>query len=332
MLTLSGHQDMSAARRWRAIGVLVVGPIVLAGPFMLIKGGISTKPSMLRVLGLGSAAPAMAVERERPLEPGQTASKTIGLATRALLRSVLGATALPLLLLAPLGIYTGCSSPLGRRQWLFLGTIVGLSALAMIRLHAMSGYCTPRHAMVIAWILIPASAAGLDGLVRLLARLSRRWSDKLASSPRFESALKVVSLGSLLALWGPAAIAAIDPGFRGYRQAGEWLASSARPGEGMVDPKGYSLFYANKPGYTFATLAQGTHDPNVRWVIAHESLIFGPWDYSKSIRTLVGDRRPIHIFPTTPMRRVSKVYVYDLTQPAGDQTAGPVDQATLYRR
>ena len=63
-----------------------------------MKGGISTKPSILRVLGLGQAAPAMAVERERPLDPDQTAAKTASLAARAVLRAVDGATSLPLLL------------------------------------------------------------------------------------------------------------------------------------------------------------------------------------------------------------------------------------------
>ena len=95
---------MPRAKRWWAIGVLVVGPILVAGPFMIMKGGISTKPSILRILGLGQAAPAMAVERERPLDPDQTTVKTICLATRAMIRAVDGATSLPLLLLAPLGI------------------------------------------------------------------------------------------------------------------------------------------------------------------------------------------------------------------------------------
>ena len=49
----------------------------MAGPFMIMKGGISTKPSILRILGLGRAAPAMAVERERPLDPEQTTAKTV---------------------------------------------------------------------------------------------------------------------------------------------------------------------------------------------------------------------------------------------------------------
>ena len=127
--------------------------------------------------GPGRAAPAMAVERERPLDPDQTTAKTIALATRAMIRAVDGATSLPLLLLAPWVSRQAGSSPVRRRYWLLLGTIVGLSALAMIRLHAMSGYCTPRHAMVVAWILIPASAAGLNRLAGALARAIEKLDD-----------------------------------------------------------------------------------------------------------------------------------------------------------
>jgi hypothetical protein len=208
-----------------------------------------------------------------------------------------------------------------RKHWLFLGTIIGLSSLAMLRLHAMSGYCTPRHAMVVAWLMIPASAAGLNWLVSTLARATAKLTNRQASLPTLETTLKLVSLGCFLALWGPSAFSAIDPGFRGYRQAGEWLASSAPRRDVVLDPKGFSLFYAGRPGYTFATLERGVHDPNVRWVIAHEALVYGPWDYSKAIRAVVGDRRPVRIFPEKPVRRVSKVYVFDLSQSA-QQVAG----------
>ena len=331
MVSLFCSEEIPRAKRWWAIGVLVVGPILMAGPFMMMKGGISTKPSILRILGLGRAAPAMAVERERPLDAEQTMVKTVALATRATIRAIDGATSLPLLLLAPLGITASLSSPTLRRYWLLLGTIVVLSALAMIRLHAMSGYCTPRHAMVVAWILIPASAAGLNRLAGALAQAITKISGKGAFWPSLESAVRLVCLGCCLVLWGPAATASIDPGFHGYRQAGEWLARSALPGEAVVDPKGFSLFYAGKPGYTFASLAHGVHDPNVRWVVAHEALVFGPWDYSKAIRTLVADRRPIRIFPAKPTRRVSKVYLYDLAG-TGESTAGAVDSVSQSRR
>ncbi len=206
--------------------------------------------------------------------------------------------------------------------------MLALSVVAMIRLHAMSGYCTPRHAMVVAWILIPASAAGLNRLARALAQAITKLAGREATWPGLESAIKLVALSCFLVLWGPAAIASIDPGFHGYRQAGEWLARSALPGEGVVDPKGFSLFYAGKPGYTFATLAQGVHDPRVRWVVAHEALVYGPWEYSQAVRTLVADRRPILIFPAKPAHRVSKVYLYDLARP-GENRVGVVPKTKM---
>ena len=306
----------AARRRW-AIGVLVLGPLLLAGPFILAKGNVSTKPSMLRILGIGRPAPAMAVERERPLPPDQTLPKTIYLAVRAMMRSVEGATSLPLILLAPLGIATSWPSNLGRRHWIFLGSIIALSTLAMVRLHAMSGYCTPRHAMIVGWILIPASAAGLNKVVTALASAIQR---RMAGTPpreRLETAIKAATLALCASLWGPATLAAIDPGFHGYKQAGEWLSSAVKPGESLLDPKGFSLFYADRHGYTFATLETAAHDRSVRWIIAHEALIYGPWDYSKCIRELVAERKPVRVFPARPAHRVSKVYVYDLAQPDG---------------
>jgi hypothetical protein len=331
VLSMFRSEEMPRAKRLWTIGVLVVGPVLMAGPFMMMKGGISTKPSILRILGFGRAAPAMAVERERPLDPEQSMAKTVALAARAMIRAVDGATSLPLLLLAPFGIAASLSSSVSRRYWLLLGTIVALSTLAMIRLHAMSGYCTPRHAMVVAWILIPASAAGLNRLAGILTQAITKLAGNKASWPGLEPAIMLVSLGGCLVLWGPAAIASVDPGFHGYRQAGEWLASVAIPGEGVVDPKGFSLFYADKPGYTFATLVRGVHDPSVRWVVAHEALVFGPWDYSMAIRTLVANRRPIRIFPAKPAHRVSKVYLYDLAQPV-ERTAGVADPPSQSRR
>jgi len=330
-LSLGHSSGIPAAKRWWAIVILVLGPLLAAGPFMIVKGGISTKPSMTRILGLGRAAPPMAVERERPLDPGQSAPKTVLLALRAVLRAVDGATSPPLLLLAPLGIAASWSSGTGRRIWLFFGTILGLTILAMTRLHALSGYCTPRHAMVVAWILIPASAAGLNRVAAASSRVVTRFAGQLASSQTIERAIRFAILGCCLAWWGPTAIAAIDPGFGGYRQAGEWLADSALTGEGLIDPKGFAIFYAGKPGYTFATLGQGIHDPAVRWVVAHEALIYGPWDYSTAIRTLVADRRPIRIFPPKPSRGVCKVYVYDLRR-RGDQISGGVDPQSRSRR
>src|SRR5262249_24392085 len=134
--------------RRRALGLLVAGSVLVAGPFMLVKGGISSKPSIKRLLSMAPGAGAMAVERERPLDPTQTQSRTVVLAIRAAVRAIAAAATIPLLMLSPLGIASGCSSASARRSWIFLAVMLGATVLAMIRMHAVAGYCTPRHAVI----------------------------------------------------------------------------------------------------------------------------------------------------------------------------------------
>ncbi|MFI5458026.1 MAG: ArnT family glycosyltransferase [Isosphaerales bacterium] len=307
-------------RRW-ALGLLMVGSLIAAGPFMLMKGGISSKPAMSRLLGLTPRAGALAVERERPLDPEQTVPRTILLATRAMVRAVAGATTIPLLLLAPVGIAVGCSPAVARRSWLFLGIMLGASALALIRMHSLAGYCTPRHAMIVAWVLVLAGGAGLGRAVASLASTAARFLGDRWTIERVDAAVKAIALGGCVMAWGPAATAPIDSGFAGYRLAGEWLASTKGAGERVIDPKGLSLFYAGEPGYTFDTLTEGSHDRAVRWVIAHDSLLLGPWNYCELLRKLVDDRRSTRVFPVNRVRGSTQVYVFDLWRPE-EKTAG----------
>ena len=59
-------------RWWRAIAFLAGGLVLLAGPYIAIKGGLGTKPGIARVLGLAPRSDPMGLERERPLPPDQT--------------------------------------------------------------------------------------------------------------------------------------------------------------------------------------------------------------------------------------------------------------------
>jgi hypothetical protein len=308
-----------AQARW-AFGLLIVGGLAAAGPFMVMKGGISSKPSMSRLLGRAPKADAMAVERERPLEEGQSTAKTVLVAIRALARAVARATTIPVLLLAPLGILAGCATSIGRRMWLYLGIMLGLCALALIRVHMMAGYCTPRHAMALAWILTIAGGAGLAHLAAIVGRVAARlkYGGRIAAGA--EAALTALALAIIVVFSAPAILAPIDSGFAGYRAAGEWLGTKALPTEHVIDPKGLALFYANETGYTFARLTDGARDPNVRWLVAHDALLHGPWNYCALLRELVGQRRPTRTFPVNPPRGTSRVFVYDLSHP-GDQTA-----------
>jgi 4-amino-4-deoxy-L-arabinose transferase-like glycosyltransferase len=311
-----------APARW-ALGLLIVGGLAAAGPFMVLKGGISSKPSMSRLLGRAPKADAMAVERERPLEEGQSGAKTVLVAIRALCRAVSRATTIPVLFLAPLGILAGWSTSIGQRMWLYLGIMLGLCALALVRVHVMAGYCTPRHAMVLAWILTIAGGAGLAHLAAIIGRLGARLKTGGWFATRGEAVLTAFSVAVIVIFSAPALTAPIDSGFAGYREAGEWLGMRGLPAEHVIDPKGLALFYANETGYTFARLTDGAHDPNVRWLVAHDALLHGPWNYCAYLRGLVGDRRPIQTFPLHAARGTSRVYIFDISKPSNQAAAAP---------
>ncbi len=95
---------MERRRWWLAIGLLLIGPTCLVGPYIAIKGGIGTKPSIARLLGTAPRSPAQAVERQRPLEPGQSALATSTLAAEAVYDAVREAVTTPLLCLSVVGL------------------------------------------------------------------------------------------------------------------------------------------------------------------------------------------------------------------------------------
>ena len=190
----------------------------------------------------------MAVERERPLDPGQTGAKTVVLAARAMVRAVANATTVPLLV---------ARAAWDRRELLVhcRAKVVavsrhhaGLSALAMIRVHALAGYCTPRHAMVVAWILILAGGAGLERVASSLAGAAARFLGDRLTIQRVDVAIKTIALGGFLLAWAPALTAPIDSGFAGYRQAGEWLATHGGCRGACDRPQGFIALLRRRAG------------------------------------------------------------------------------------
>jgi hypothetical protein len=97
----------------------------------------------------------------------------------------------------------------------------------------------------------------------------------------------------------------------GYRPAAQWLAEHSTKAEHVVDLTGWSQFYAERDGYAFANLHDVAREPNVRFVIARESHVKGPWPYCARLRELIGDRKPVETFPKVPTRGVAQVYVFD---------------------
>jgi len=305
---------LGRTRWWIAVSFLVIGPVMVAAPFIALRGGIGTKPAVARLVGLAPKGPGMGVGREWPVRGGQSATVTLGLAVRAMTHAVAEAVTIPLLVLAPLGFFASkgrCPS----RSRLFVGAVIGGWILALMRLHATGGYCTPRHALIAALPLIAAGAAGLSWLIRVgLERLEATERLLPAKRPGYEVAASFLLLGVFGALWAPETLAPLNPGYAGYRQAGEWLAEHSNADAKVFDLKGWAIFYSRHPGYSFNRISEGSEDRSVRWLVAHDALLTGPWFYCDIVRNMVQGRKPVESFPKHPHKGVAWVHVFDLSQ------------------
>jgi hypothetical protein len=297
----------------RAVGFLFVGSALLVGPYVALKGGIGTKPAVARLLGLTPRSLAMAVERERPLDPGQSARVTYVLACRAVIRAVLVAVPPPLFLLAIAGLFAPGRAPDRGRKRVFLALVIGGWVLALVRLHATGGYCTPRHAMILSLPMLAYAARGLTWVVesavkRFLSALSVAWINRL------QTVVLGICVLCCLAFWKQDLLAPINQGFRGYRLAGEWIAAHTPSDAHVVDLKGWATFYGERAGYSFGELDQARQDPKLGWLVAHDALLIGPWDYCEFLRTTLNGRSPVRSFPERRKPGIAQVHVFDLAQ------------------
>ncbi len=313
MVPLMGSTRLNWPRWWAAVGFLVIGPALIVGPYIAMKGGIGTKPAVQRLLGTAPKSPPNAVERSRPLDPNQTLARTYAEAAKSVFEAVRDAVTLPLLPLAVLGFAGALRRTLRDRArvWLFLGIIVGVSLLALVRLHATGGYCSPRHAMVLATLLLPAAASAMVRLLTALpipsAWLGLPSGEKVAAGP----VVWIAVLGGFFAWTSGPTLEPINFTKQGYKQAGEWIAGHV-PGEAkVVDVTGLSLFFGARDGYTFANLDRAEEDPNLRWFVIRDNHLKGPWTYCRQLKGLVNGLEPVAEFPADPQPGQSRVYVFE---------------------
>jgi hypothetical protein len=288
--------------RWRAaVAFLVIGPAVVVGPYAAFKGGLGTKPAIARLLGTAPKSAATAVERQRPLDPDQGTVTTYLLATRAMAVAVKDAVSLPLLPFVVVGFLLAWPPGDRSRCWLFVSIALVASALALIRLHATGGYCTARHAMVMAYLLIPAAASGIHRLVNKVT-IPGKWvgldDARYAAGPAVWGLL----LGGLGLFYAPQTLAPINEAMAGYREAGAWV-KTLPAGAKVADLTGLALFYGGHPGYTFADITDAPVDGSLRYVVVRDAHLNGPWPYSEKMRAIVGDLKPVATYPETLKRR-----------------------------
>jgi hypothetical protein len=308
--------------RWgAAVAALVFGSLLLAGPYMAMKGGPGTKPAVARVLGLAPVSSWDALERERPLPPDQSTLETYVLATNRMIRAVRGSIPLYLLPFAALGLTMIRPGPARARTWLCFSVIVLVSAIVLVRLHATGGYCTARHGLVPGMFLILCVAHGLTRALAF-AWLPGSWLGRTRERLRPGYVAWAVLLLVLVVLPRAREAGHRTAGpFNVYRDTGAWLAQNTRGDDRVLDLTDWSLYFSGRPGYRFAHVYAAPADPKTRWIVVRRPHIDGHWNYSKVVRELVGNREPTVAVPHDPQAGQLQVLIYDRFGPRGKLAA-----------
>ena len=195
-------------------------------------------------------------------------------------------------------------------MWVFLTIVMVAWALALIRLFATGGYCTPRHALILAYPLIASSAFGLTRLLALVS-IPGRWVGQPGERFTVGPIGVIVALGALGLTYQADLVAPINGQFVGYKGAATYLDEYVPKGAKVVDVTGWALFYGDRTGYTFANLIEAMGDRDLSRVVVRDAHLKGPWEYCAQIKQLVGDRHPVAQYPAHPGPKQSVVFVYD---------------------
>ena len=196
ILPVSHATRINWPRWWRAMAFLMAGLVFLVGPYIALKGSLGTKPPIAQVLGLAPQAAPLALEREAPLPPGQTTFEIYKAATIRVLEIFRDGVTIPLLPFALVGLVIAARN--AARAALFLGIVLAAAAIGLVRLYAMAGYCTPRHALVPTMLLTLAAAYAMTEFVRKIS-IPGRWLGMASDSLRPGPAVWAMLLAVLVA-------------------------------------------------------------------------------------------------------------------------------------
>jgi Dolichyl-phosphate-mannose-protein mannosyltransferase len=310
-------------RRWRQVVALVVtGMLVLAGPFVALRGGLGTKPGIARVLGLAPRSNPLALERERPLPPDQPALQTYRIASVRMLKVLRAAVTPALLPFASLGLFLLARRRVCPRAALFVVMVLAASAVALIRLHATGGYCTTRHGLVPGMLLTVMAAGGLAFLTSKLT-FPGRWVGPVRNRVGTPAPVWSLVIVVLILASGARGTGFRNPGpFAVYQTAAIWLDRNAGGAEKVLDMTDWSLYLSRRHGYHFADVYRAPADPATRWIVVREPHVEGRWSYSNVIRGLIGDREPAAAIPPRPAPGQLQIWIYDRMQTEPTATIG----------
>lgn len=242
---------LALARRWPRdlaagrVAALVVGVAFVAGPYMMLIGGPTNKPTGRNIIdqdvnprakliqGQGAAAPRPVIAAPLFADWGDGSSNRVLWAGQAVVAETVQA-----LYFVPAGLAVLAVVLLRRRVaadpglWLLL-VLAGLSAPLLLALGVKVGYVSERHTILLVLVGCLLAAAALEPVAALLRnRIKPEW---------LLCVLAVVAL--------PATVKPLHANREGHKHAGRWLAANATDQDCVIDPFEWAQWYSGRSLY-----------------------------------------------------------------------------------
>lgn len=193
-------------------------------------------------------------------------------------------------------------------RWLVALVLIPFT-LVLARHEQRMGYLSDRHTLTLVALTLPWAAAGVFVCALRLA-------DKLALRPRTArlAGLTLLALAVGTGVWLQCKPA--HPSRWGHREAGNWLSRNARPGESVLDTRGWATFISGGPSYDYWHVRQAFTDSLLAYVVVGSDELCAPSRRGETLRAVLAYAgRPAAGFPARKGGREVGVWIYRFERP-----------------
>lgn len=322
---VTAWQGMSKAWSWSRVAgclaALAVGVSLIAGPYMMMNGRITNKPSGTEMLkgingdapaklgkfqvGMAQPGPMIFAKWYNPSDPNSaTMLGKITFAVTAVAEETLKSSHYAPVLFAIVALIAFRRRLRTDPALALIVTFLAFNAGLLIFFAARIGYVSERHTLPLAMVLCPLAAAGIVPLLLLISRALPLGSVLQPRRDRWLLALAII----VSAL--PSAFKPLHETRTGFRYAGKYLAEVYREGDIIVDPFSWAEFYSG------AAVTKLIPEPDSGKVLY--TVLDGPSDKSKHVRlpkmelarSIAKSGKPVYHWPEDRPIEEATVIVY----------------------
>lgn len=185
-------------------------------------------------------------------------------------------------------------------------------AAALERHCALLGYLSDRHTLALVLASTPWAAAGTFVCLRGLA-VKFGWSPRFARQVRFGFSCVVVTTIVYFQM------RATHVSRAGHLEAGRWLASHGKPGEAVLDTRGWASFVADRSSadcYDYWHVRQALTDHRLSYVVVETDELESESRRAETLQAMLDyAAEPIRDFPESSPDEVGRVRIYRFRRP-----------------